>query len=48
MYVLFFLLTLITSFCTLLNQTNGPIVGWVVFAATPDPSLIQVQYLLEE
>jgi len=33
---------------TLLSQTNGPIVDWISFTATPGSSLTQVQYLLEE
>ena len=38
----------VLKLCTLLSQTNGPIVVWISFTATPGPSLIWVQYLLEE
>lgn len=56
MYVECYCPTLITSFLlksvlklrTLLSQTNGPIVVWIRFTATPGPSLVWVQYLLEK
>lgn len=44
----FFPLKAVLKLCTLLSQTNGPIVAWISFTATPGPSLIGVQYLLEE
>lgn len=44
----FFPLKSAINLCTLLSQTNRPIVAWISFTATPGPSLIQVQYLLEE